>query len=135
MRTSPFYGNLCGSVSIANLRCITEQYLRIDHVGTNTKICGCTLKTLYWLPYACELGKYRLSGDSIPINVGCDMTLCSLTNNKKIMWLLHKSMFQLLSRNHFLVFWNTPCHTLPRRIILLSHCRLPTTSKNNSRQI
>ncbi|KAI5406195.1 hypothetical protein KIW84_052806 [Lathyrus oleraceus] len=66
---SPFYGNLRGSVSRAALRRIAEELLRVDYVGTNRKICGCTLRTSYGLPCACELGRYTLGGIPIPINV------------------------------------------------------------------
>ncbi|KAI5419548.1 hypothetical protein KIW84_043637 [Lathyrus oleraceus] len=66
---SLFYGYLCGSVSRAALRRIAEELLRVDYVGTNRKICGCTLRTSYGLPCACELGRYTLGGIAIPIDV------------------------------------------------------------------
>ncbi|KAI5415151.1 hypothetical protein KIW84_040562 [Lathyrus oleraceus] len=66
---SPFYGYLRGSVSRAALRRIAEELLRVDYVGTNRKICGCTLRTSYGLPCACELGRYTLGGILIPIDV------------------------------------------------------------------
>ncbi|KAI5399389.1 hypothetical protein KIW84_064662 [Lathyrus oleraceus] len=66
---SPFYGYLRGSVSRAALRRIAEELLRVDYVGTNRKICGCTLRTSYGLPCACELGRYTLGGIPIPIDV------------------------------------------------------------------
>ncbi|KAI5410962.1 hypothetical protein KIW84_056202 [Lathyrus oleraceus] len=65
---SPFYGYLCGSISRAALRRIVKELLRVDYVGTNRKICGCTLRTSYGLPCACELGRYALGGIPIPIN-------------------------------------------------------------------
>ncbi|KAI5390399.1 hypothetical protein KIW84_075642 [Lathyrus oleraceus] len=65
---SPFYGYLCGSVSRAALRRIAEELLRVDYVGTNRQIFGCTLRTSYGLPYACELGRYTLGGIPIPID-------------------------------------------------------------------
>ncbi|XP_058742218.1 PKS-NRPS hybrid synthetase cheA-like [Vicia villosa] len=65
--TSPFYSNLRGSVSRAALRQIAEEWLRIDMVGTDTQKCGCTHRKVYGLPCACELGRYTLSGDAIPI--------------------------------------------------------------------
>ncbi|XP_058777076.1 PKS-NRPS hybrid synthetase cheA-like [Vicia villosa] len=65
--TSPFYANLRGSVSRFALRQIIEEWLRIDMVGTNTKKCRCTHRKIYGLPCACELGRYTLSGDAIPI--------------------------------------------------------------------
>ncbi|XP_058749864.1 uncharacterized protein LOC131622860 [Vicia villosa] len=65
--TSPFYSNLRGSVSKAALRQIAEEWLRIDMVGTDTQKCGCTHRKVYGLPCACELGRYTLSGDAIPI--------------------------------------------------------------------
>ncbi|XP_058750746.1 uncharacterized protein LOC131623740 [Vicia villosa] len=65
--TSPFYANLRGSVSRATLRRIAEEWLRIDMVGTNTQKCGCIHRRVYGLPCACELGRYILSGDPIPI--------------------------------------------------------------------
>ncbi|KAI5434175.1 hypothetical protein KIW84_021146 [Lathyrus oleraceus] len=66
---SPFYGYLRGSVSRAALRRIAEELLRVDYVGTNRQICGCTLRTSYGLPCACELGRYRVGGIPIPIDV------------------------------------------------------------------
>ncbi|KAI5427431.1 hypothetical protein KIW84_032738 [Lathyrus oleraceus] len=66
---SPFYGYLRGSVSRAALRRIAEELLRVDYVGTNRQICGCTLRTSYGLPCACELGRYALGGIPIPIDV------------------------------------------------------------------
>ncbi|XP_058751982.1 uncharacterized protein LOC131625104 [Vicia villosa] len=36
-------------------------------VGTNTQKCGCTHRKVYGLPCACELKRYTLSGDLIPI--------------------------------------------------------------------
>ncbi|KAI5384532.1 hypothetical protein KIW84_071508 [Lathyrus oleraceus] len=66
---SPFYGYLRGSVSQAALRRIAEKFLRVDYVGTNRQICGCTLRTSYGLPCACELGRYALGGIPIPIDV------------------------------------------------------------------
>ncbi|XP_058766295.1 PKS-NRPS hybrid synthetase cheA-like [Vicia villosa] len=65
--TSPFYSNLCGSVSRAALRQTVEEWLRIDMVGTDTQKCGCTHRKVYGLPCAYELGRYTLSGDAIPI--------------------------------------------------------------------
>ncbi|KAI5387086.1 hypothetical protein KIW84_073298 [Lathyrus oleraceus] len=65
---SPFYGYLRGSVSRAALRRIAEELLRVDYVGTNRQICGCTLRTSYGLPCACELGRYRVGGILIPID-------------------------------------------------------------------
>ena len=65
--TSPFYGNLRGSVSRAALRHIAEEWVRVDIVGTDTQKCGCTHRKVYGLPCACELGRYTLSGDPIPI--------------------------------------------------------------------
>ncbi|KAI5442316.1 hypothetical protein KIW84_011402 [Lathyrus oleraceus] len=65
---SPFYGYLRGSVSRAALRRIAEELLRVDYVGTNRQICGCTLRTSYGLPCACELGRYILGGIPIPID-------------------------------------------------------------------
>ncbi|KAI5413165.1 hypothetical protein KIW84_057678 [Lathyrus oleraceus] len=58
-----------GSVSRAALRRIVEELLRVDYVGTNRKICGCTLRTSYGLPCACELGRHALGGIPIPIDV------------------------------------------------------------------
>ncbi|KAI5412816.1 hypothetical protein KIW84_057441 [Lathyrus oleraceus] len=66
---SPFFGYLRGSVSQGALRRIAEELLRVDYVGTNRKICGCTLRTSYGLPCACELGRYALGGIPIPIDV------------------------------------------------------------------
>ncbi|XP_050875787.1 uncharacterized protein LOC127079451 [Lathyrus oleraceus] len=66
---SPFYGYLRGFVSRAALRRIAEELLRVDYVGTNRQICGCTLRTSYGLPCACELGRYTLGGIPIPIDV------------------------------------------------------------------
>ncbi|KAI5414621.1 hypothetical protein KIW84_040197 [Lathyrus oleraceus] len=66
---SPFYGYLRGSVSRAALRRIAEELLKVDYVGTNRQICGCTLRTSYGLPCACELGRYRVGGIPIPIDV------------------------------------------------------------------
>ncbi|KAI5435977.1 hypothetical protein KIW84_022415 [Lathyrus oleraceus] len=66
---SPFYGYLYGSVSRAALRRITEELLRVDYVGPNRQICGCTLRTSYGLPCACELERYALSGIPVPIDV------------------------------------------------------------------
>lgn len=65
---SPFYGNLCGSISRAALGRVAEQLLRVDYVRTNGKICGCTLRISYGLPCACDLGRYTLSGIPIPID-------------------------------------------------------------------
>ncbi|KAI5423603.1 hypothetical protein KIW84_046511 [Lathyrus oleraceus] len=58
-----------GSVSRAALRRIAEELLRVDYVGTNRQICGCTLRTSYGLPCACELGRYTLGGIPIPVDV------------------------------------------------------------------
>ncbi|XP_058732804.1 uncharacterized protein LOC131604376 [Vicia villosa] len=41
----------------------------IDMVGTDTQKCGCTHRKVYGLPCACELGRYTLSGDAIPIRL------------------------------------------------------------------
>ncbi|KAI5402994.1 hypothetical protein KIW84_050554 [Lathyrus oleraceus] len=65
---SPFYGYLRDSVSRAALRRIAEELLRVDYVGTNKQICGCTLRTSYGLPCACELGRYIVGGIPIPID-------------------------------------------------------------------
>ncbi|KAI5411501.1 hypothetical protein KIW84_056543 [Lathyrus oleraceus] len=51
------------------MRRIAEELLRVDYVGTNRQICGCTLRTSYGLPCACELGRYTLGGIQIPIDV------------------------------------------------------------------
>ncbi|XP_058768861.1 uncharacterized protein LOC131642657 [Vicia villosa] len=67
--TSPFYANLRGSVSRAALRKIAEEWMRIDMVGTNTQKCGCAHRKVHGLPCACELGRYTLSGDAMPIEV------------------------------------------------------------------
>ncbi|KAI5401505.1 hypothetical protein KIW84_066106 [Lathyrus oleraceus] len=53
---------------LAALRRIAEELWRVDYVGTNRQICGCTLRTSYGLPCACELGRYRLDGIPIPID-------------------------------------------------------------------
>ncbi|CAK8531567.1 unnamed protein product [Lathyrus sativus] len=66
---SPFYNNLRGSVSRDALRRIAEELKRVDYVGTNKKICRCTLRTTYELPFACELTGYRIDGIPIPIDV------------------------------------------------------------------
>ncbi|CAK8570643.1 unnamed protein product [Lathyrus sativus] len=66
---SPFYNNLCGSVSRDALRRIAEELKRVDYVGTNKEICRCTLRTTYGLPCACELTGYRIDGLLIPIDV------------------------------------------------------------------
>jgi alpha-glucosidase len=50
------------------LRRIAEELLRVDYVGTNRQICGCTLRTSYGLPCAYELGRYTLGGIPIPID-------------------------------------------------------------------
>ncbi|KAI5400827.1 hypothetical protein KIW84_065620 [Lathyrus oleraceus] len=50
------------------MRRIAEELLRVDYVGTNRQICGCTLRTSYGLPCACELGRYILGGIPIPID-------------------------------------------------------------------
>lgn len=67
--TSPFYGNLRGSISRDVLRCVAGEFLRVDYVGTNTQICRCTLRTSCVFLCACELARYILGGDPIPINV------------------------------------------------------------------
>ena len=64
---SPLYGNLRSFVSIAALRRIAQELKRVDYVGTSREICGCTHRTNYGLPCACELGRYVLSGVPIPI--------------------------------------------------------------------
>lgn len=38
-------------------------------MGTNIQICGYTLKTSYGLPCAFELGRYKLGGIPIPIDI------------------------------------------------------------------
>ncbi|KAI5406653.1 hypothetical protein KIW84_053115 [Lathyrus oleraceus] len=48
---------------------LSKHVLRVDYVGTNRKICGCTLRTSYGLPCACDLGRYTLGGIPIPIDV------------------------------------------------------------------
>ncbi|CAK8533869.1 unnamed protein product [Lathyrus sativus] len=65
---SPFYNNLCGSVSQAALRRIVEELTRVDYVGTNKEICRCTLRATYELPCACELTGYKIGGIPIPID-------------------------------------------------------------------
>lgn len=61
--------NLYRSVSKAALRYIAEECLRVDIMGTNTQMYGCTHRKVYELPCACELGRYTLSGDPMPIDV------------------------------------------------------------------
>ena len=65
---SPFYGNLRGSVSRAALRRIAEELLRVNYVGTIRQKYGCTQRTNYGLPCACELGRYVISSIPIPID-------------------------------------------------------------------
>lgn len=67
--TSPFYGNLRGSVARAALRRIAEELCRVEYVGVNKQYCGCTRRTSYGLPCACELGKYQVDGIPIPIDI------------------------------------------------------------------
>lgn len=64
---SPFYGNLRGSVSRSALRRIAEELLRLDYVLNSRERCGCTMRTSYGLPCACEMGKYVVVGLSLPI--------------------------------------------------------------------
>lgn len=66
--TSPFYRNLYRSVSRVALRHITEDRLRVEIMGTNIQMCGCTHRKVYGLPCASELGRYTLSGDPVPID-------------------------------------------------------------------
>lgn len=51
------------------MRHIEEKWLNVEIVGTNTQLCGCTHKKVYEIPCACELGRYTLSGDLLPIDV------------------------------------------------------------------
>lgn len=65
--TSSFYGNLCGSVLRTALRCIVKEFFRVDYMGTNIQICGCAIRISRGLHCTCELGRYIVVSDMIPI--------------------------------------------------------------------
>ncbi|XP_058775357.1 uncharacterized protein LOC131649622 [Vicia villosa] len=64
---SPFYDNMCGSVSRAALRRIAEELLRLDYVLNSREVCGCTMSTSYGLPCACDMGRLIVVG--IPLQI------------------------------------------------------------------
>ncbi|XP_058752124.1 uncharacterized protein LOC131625261 [Vicia villosa] len=64
---SPFYDNLRGSVSRAALRRIAEELSRLDYVLNSREKCGCTMRTSYGLPCACEMGRSIVVG--IPLQI------------------------------------------------------------------
>ncbi|XP_058769876.1 PKS-NRPS hybrid synthetase cheA-like [Vicia villosa] len=64
---SPFYDNLRGSVSRAALRRIAEELSRLDYVLNSRETCGCTMRTSYGLPCACEMGRSIVVG--IPLQI------------------------------------------------------------------
>lgn len=57
---TPFYNKLVGFVSRSALSYISDQYDRIMTVGTDSSICGCTIRTTHGLPCACELARYNM---------------------------------------------------------------------------
>ncbi|XP_027912854.1 uncharacterized protein LOC114172722 isoform X2 [Vigna unguiculata] len=57
---TPFYKMLVGFVSRSALSYISDQYDRIKTIGTDSSICGCTIRTTHGLPCACELARYNI---------------------------------------------------------------------------
>jgi hypothetical protein len=47
---------------MAAMNLISNKFERVGIVGTDKNICGCTLRSTYELPCACELGGYTVSG-------------------------------------------------------------------------
>ncbi|XP_058749048.1 PKS-NRPS hybrid synthetase cheA-like [Vicia villosa] len=54
-------------VSRAALRRIAEELLRLDYVLNSREKCGCTMRTSYGLPCACEMGRSIVVG--IPLQI------------------------------------------------------------------
>ncbi|XP_073219718.1 uncharacterized protein [Cicer arietinum] len=65
---NPFYQRLNTFVSTEAQRRIAEEYDKVEWVGTDKSICGCSLRRTYGLPCACELGQYKLMGEPIPLD-------------------------------------------------------------------
>jgi len=57
---TPLYKMLVGFVSRSALSYISDQYDRIKTIGTDSSICGCTIRTTHGLPCACELARYNI---------------------------------------------------------------------------
>lgn len=68
LHSSPFFQNLRSFVSRAAMNLISDEFQRVGIVGTDKDICGCTLRSTCELPCACELGGYKVSGVSIPLD-------------------------------------------------------------------
>ncbi|PNY16986.1 hypothetical protein L195_g013719 [Trifolium pratense] len=50
------------------MKLISDEFERVDTLGTNKKLCGCALRSTHELTYACELSGYTLSGVPIPLD-------------------------------------------------------------------
>ncbi|XP_012574301.1 uncharacterized protein [Cicer arietinum] len=62
---NPFYQRLHTFVSREAQRRIAEEYDKVEWVGTDKSVCGCSIRRTYGLPCACELGQYKLLGEPI----------------------------------------------------------------------
>lgn len=62
-----FYLKLRGFVSTSALNRIADEYERVKIVGLDHSICGCTARTAYGLPCACELARYSMMGNFLPL--------------------------------------------------------------------
>nr|XP_027187358.1 uncharacterized protein LOC113785359 [Cicer arietinum] len=63
-----FYQRLNIFVSREAQRRIPQEYEKVEWVGTNKFVCGCSLIRTYELPCACELAQYKLMGEPIPLD-------------------------------------------------------------------
>jgi len=59
------YKNLVGFISKYALHVISEEMNRLKYVGFEKEHCGCTIKSTFGLPCACELASFGLG--SIPL--------------------------------------------------------------------
>src|SRR4051812_23628253 len=87
---SPFYDNLRGSVSRAALRRIAEELSRLDYVLNSRETCGCTMRTSYGLPCACEMGRSIVVGIPLQIeSVHLHWRILSMEGFSKCSYILH----------------------------------------------
>ena len=59
------YKNLVGFISKYALHVISEEMSRLKYVGFQKEHCGCTIRSTFGLPCACELASFGLG--SIPL--------------------------------------------------------------------
>lgn len=62
------FQEMLGFVSHAGLDYILGESKRMDYVGTNDNVCGCTLRKTHGLPCAHEMTTYKENGRPIPLD-------------------------------------------------------------------